>query len=212
MSTQNRRPTPSSSQEQTGMGTILTTSQVAAICRVAPNTAASWLDTGKVIGYRTPTVRGEAHRRFDGDSVARMMREVGAPLWMVRQLRDPYPDMNQRPLVVALTVTRPDPVEQKLELIWAEKGGPFAVGAVFGSAAGPVDALIMDADLASPSLVRAVFKYSPSTLLIATSGRLTQAQVKKDATCSACDLYLPSPVDSSILLHHIQEAGLQGAA
>jgi two-component system, OmpR family, response regulator RpaA len=56
---------------------VLTTGEVAKICRVAPRTVSKWFDTGQLRGYRIP---GSKDRRIPVDQLVRFMRAHGMPL------------------------------------------------------------------------------------------------------------------------------------
>lgn len=56
---------------------VLTTGQVAKICRVAPRTVSKWFDTGQLRGYRIP---GSKDRRIPLAQLIRFMRAYGIPL------------------------------------------------------------------------------------------------------------------------------------
>lgn len=56
---------------------ILTTGEVAQICKVAPRTVSKWVDTGQLRGYRIP---GSRDRRVPLQQLIRFMRAHGMPL------------------------------------------------------------------------------------------------------------------------------------
>lgn len=56
---------------------ILTTGEVARICRVAPRTVSKWVDTGQLRGYRIP---GSRDRRIPLQQLIRFMKAHGMPL------------------------------------------------------------------------------------------------------------------------------------
>jgi excisionase family DNA binding protein len=56
---------------------VLTTGQVAKICRVAPRTVSKWFDTGQLRGYRIP---GSKDRRIPLAQLVRFMKAYGIPL------------------------------------------------------------------------------------------------------------------------------------
>jgi excisionase family DNA binding protein len=56
---------------------ILTTGEVAQICKVAPRTVSKWVDTGQLRGYRIP---GSRDRRIPLQQLIRFMRVHGMPL------------------------------------------------------------------------------------------------------------------------------------
>jgi excisionase family DNA binding protein len=58
-------------------GQILTTGQVARICKVAPRTVSKWFDTGQLRGYRIP---GSKDRRIPLQQLVRFMKAHGMPL------------------------------------------------------------------------------------------------------------------------------------
>lgn len=58
-------------------GPILTTGQVAKICKVAPRTVSKWFDTGQLRGYRIP---GSKDRRIPLQQLIRFMKAHGMPL------------------------------------------------------------------------------------------------------------------------------------
>lgn len=58
-------------------GEVLTTGQVARICRVAPRTVSKWFDTGQLRGYRIP---GSKDRRIPLQHLVRFMKAHGMPL------------------------------------------------------------------------------------------------------------------------------------
>ncbi len=56
---------------------VLTTGQVAKICKVAPRTVSKWFDSGQLRGYRIP---GSKDRRIPLNHLIKFMREHGIPL------------------------------------------------------------------------------------------------------------------------------------
>ena len=56
---------------------VLTTGQVAKICKVAPRTVSKWFDTGQLRGYRIP---GSKDRRIPLQQLIRFMKAHGMPL------------------------------------------------------------------------------------------------------------------------------------
>ncbi|HOB75184.1 MAG TPA: response regulator [Phycisphaerae bacterium] len=58
-------------------GDILTTGEVAKICKVAPRTVSKWFDTGQLRGYRIP---GSKDRRIPRQQLVRFMKAHGMPL------------------------------------------------------------------------------------------------------------------------------------
>ena len=56
---------------------ILTTGEVAKICKVAPRTVSKWFDSGQLRGYRIP---GSRDRRIPLDQLIRFMKAYGMPL------------------------------------------------------------------------------------------------------------------------------------
>jgi len=60
-----------------GRKDVLTTGEVARICRVAPRTVSKWFDTGKLRGYRIP---GSRDRRIPLQQLIAFMRAHGIPL------------------------------------------------------------------------------------------------------------------------------------
>jgi len=56
---------------------VLTTGEVAQICKVAPRTVSKWFDSGRLKGYRIP---GSKDRRIPLQQLVRFMREHGIPL------------------------------------------------------------------------------------------------------------------------------------
>ncbi len=61
----------------TGQKEILTTGEVAQICRVAPRTVSKWVDSGKLRGYRIP---GSRDRRIPMPQLIAFMRAHDIPL------------------------------------------------------------------------------------------------------------------------------------
>jgi len=61
----------------TGHRDVLTTGEVARICRVAPRTVSKWVDTGKLRGYRIP---GSRDRRIPLPHLIAFMRAHDIPL------------------------------------------------------------------------------------------------------------------------------------
>ena len=53
---------------------VLTTGEMARICRVTKRTVINWLDSGRLPGYRVP---GSRHRRIPYENVLSFMREHG---------------------------------------------------------------------------------------------------------------------------------------
>jgi len=56
---------------------VLTTGQVARICRVAPRTVSKWVDSGKLRGYRIP---GSRDRRVPMEQLVAFLRAHNMPL------------------------------------------------------------------------------------------------------------------------------------
>jgi len=56
---------------------VLTTGEVARICRVAPRTVTKWFDSGQLHGYRIP---GSKDRRIPLNQLVRFMRQNNMPL------------------------------------------------------------------------------------------------------------------------------------
>jgi excisionase family DNA binding protein len=56
---------------------VLTTGEVARICKVAPRTVSKWFDSGQLRGYRIP---GSKDRRIPVNQLVRFMRAHGIPL------------------------------------------------------------------------------------------------------------------------------------
>ena len=56
---------------------VLTTGEVARICKVAPRTVSKWFDTGQLRGYRIP---GSRDRRIPLQQLVRFMKVHGIPL------------------------------------------------------------------------------------------------------------------------------------
>jgi excisionase family DNA binding protein len=61
----------------TGQKEVLTTGEVARICRVAPRTVSKWVDSGKLRGYRIP---GSRDRRIPLPQLIAFMRAHDIPL------------------------------------------------------------------------------------------------------------------------------------
>lgn len=59
------------------MKTVLTTGQVAKICKVAPRTVSKWFDDGALRGYRIPTSKD---RRIPRDSLIEFLKANNMPL------------------------------------------------------------------------------------------------------------------------------------
>ena len=57
------------------MGKVLTSGQVAAICKVTPATVNKWFDSGKLQGYRIPS----GSRRVPFDNLLKFMGDYGIP-------------------------------------------------------------------------------------------------------------------------------------
>src|ERR1044071_5631102 len=56
---------------------VLTTGEVARICKVAPRTVTKWFDSGQLRGYRIP---GSKDRRIPVNQLVRFMRQNNMPL------------------------------------------------------------------------------------------------------------------------------------
>ncbi|QGJ72334.1 Mycobacterial persistence regulator A [Planctomycetales bacterium 10988] len=56
---------------------VLTTGQVAKICKVAPRTVSKWFDSGQLNGYRIP---GSQDRRIPREYLIRFLKEHNMPL------------------------------------------------------------------------------------------------------------------------------------
>ena len=61
---------------------VLTTGQVAKICKVVPRTVTKWFDSGDLKGYRIP---GSHDRRIPGESLLRFLERHGMPLDAARK-------------------------------------------------------------------------------------------------------------------------------
>jgi two-component system response regulator RpaA len=59
------------------MKKVLTTGQVAKICKVAPRTVSKWFDSGRLRGYRIP---GSQDRRIPREQLIKFLKEHGMPL------------------------------------------------------------------------------------------------------------------------------------
>lgn len=59
------------------MKKVLTTGQIAKICKVAPRTVSKWFDSGRLRGYRIP---GSQDRRVPRENVVKFLKENGMPL------------------------------------------------------------------------------------------------------------------------------------
>ena len=66
-----------STQHRAACKTVLTTGEVARICRVAARTVTKWFDTGKLRGYRIP---GSRDRRIPMDQLIAFMKENDMPM------------------------------------------------------------------------------------------------------------------------------------
>src|SRR3954465_5408520 len=64
-------------QEMAGNKDVLTTGEVARICKVAPRTVTKWFDAGQLHGYRIP---GSKDRRIPVAQLVRFMRQNNMPL------------------------------------------------------------------------------------------------------------------------------------
>ncbi len=60
----------------TASKTVLTTGEVADICKVAARTVSKWIDTGRLEGYRIP---GSRDRRVTREALENFIRENGLP-------------------------------------------------------------------------------------------------------------------------------------
>lgn len=85
---------------------ILTTGEVARICKVAPRTVSKWFDSGRLKGYRIP---GSKDRRIPRLELLSFMREHGIPF-------DGLGSDKPRALIVG----KQSPVKDKLEKLLAE--------------------------------------------------------------------------------------------
>src|SRR6056297_1253396 len=56
---------------------VLTTGEVAEICKVAPRTVSKWFDTGELEGYRIP---GSKDRRIPLNSLVKFMKKHRMPM------------------------------------------------------------------------------------------------------------------------------------
>jgi two-component system response regulator RpaA len=61
---------------------VLTTGEVARICRVAPRTVSRWVDSGRLKGYRIPMSQD---RRIPRENLIRFLKEHGMPLWELEE-------------------------------------------------------------------------------------------------------------------------------
>ncbi|MEP0843192.1 MAG: response regulator [Phycisphaerae bacterium] len=68
---------PENHQPGRKYGDVLTTGQVARLCKVAPRTVSKWFDTGQLRGYRIP---GSKDRRIPLQQLIRFMKAHGMPL------------------------------------------------------------------------------------------------------------------------------------
>ena len=83
---------------------ILTTGEVAKICKVAPRTVSKWFDSGELAGYRIP---GSKDRRIPRTELLVFMDKHGIP-------RDGLGSDKQRALVVTKRGTNNSPLEKTL--------------------------------------------------------------------------------------------------
>ena len=63
--------------EISNTNSVLTTGEVAMICKVAARTVSKWIDCGRLDGYRIP---GSRDRRVTRDALGNFMRKHGLPL------------------------------------------------------------------------------------------------------------------------------------
>ncbi|MGQ9648902.1 MAG: response regulator [Phycisphaerae bacterium] len=84
---------------------VLTTGDVARICKVAPRTVSKWFDTGQLRGYRIP---GSKDRRIPLAQLIRFMKAHGMPL-------DHLETSRSRVLIVDTDVDLAELLEKALE-------------------------------------------------------------------------------------------------
>ncbi len=69
----------------TRKGNVLTTGEIAAVCRVSSRTVCGWIDDGHLKGYRIP---GSRDRRATADAVEKFLKDNGMPVeWLTEWVR-----------------------------------------------------------------------------------------------------------------------------
>lgn len=89
----------------TRKGNVLTTGEIAAVCRVSSRTACRWIDDGHLKGYRIP---GSRDRRATADAVEQFLRANGMPVeWLTEWMRKEEARLSRKPATspVAATAT-----------------------------------------------------------------------------------------------------------
>ena len=177
---------------------ILTTGEVADICKVAPRTVSKWFDSGRLGGYRIP---GSKDRRIPKAELLKFMKEYGIPLNSLgsdkpRALIVRSPNSNNTHLEKVLA-------ENKFEVQSAES--VFAAGILAERHKPQVIIWEVEADPQKrkeiPKDIRAIAQLCNAKVLAVASTE-HEYQELKDCGFDAC---LSEPVDEAHLLSVMQE-------
>ena len=177
---------------------VLTTGEVAEICKVAPRTVSKWFDSGRLGGYRIP---GSKDRRIPKAELLRFMKEHGIPL------NGLGPDKLR-----ALIIRGEHANNARLEQVLAENAfevqsadSVFAAGVLAERYKPQVIIWEVDADPQKkqeiPKDIRAIAGMCEAKVLAVTSGE-HEGQELRGCGFDAC---LSEPVDESRLLGVMQE-------
>ena len=177
---------------------ILTTGEVARICKVAPRTVSKWFDSGQLKGYRIP---GSKDRRIPRAELLEFMEEHGIPLNGMG---------SDKPR--ALVIGNQDPSNTHLERILTENEfevqsaeSVFAAGILAERHKPQVIIWEVDADLQKinqiPKDISAIAQLCKAKL-VAVSNHQGNGQGLQDCGFDAC---LSEPVDEEKLLGTIKE-------
>lgn len=181
---------------------VLTTGEVARICRVAPRTVSKWFDSGKLRGYRIP---GSKDRRIPVPQLVRFMKAHGIPLTGI----------NTGVIRVLIVEQAHDVAELLSKALSREAGYEVrVVSSAFeaGAAAQVESPQVMLIDISTPGMagkeaIRAIRNVAEldSCRVIAVAGVLRSGEdigLQQDGF----DAVLTRPFDVSQVVHAIEEA------
>lgn len=155
---------------------VLTTGEVAKLCKVAPRTVSKWFDSGQLQGYRIP---GSKDRRIPMTGLIRFMKQHGMPI-----------DGLETGLTRVLIVDSETELTQSIQESLSEQGnydvevanGAFAAG--IGCEKFRPHVLLVDVhlqDIPAEQLVK-LTQENPDlqiTKVVAMSSRLTEGQAQQ---------------------------------
>ena len=87
----------------TRKGNVLTTGEIAAVCRVSSRTVCGWIDDGHLKGYRIP---GSRDRRATADAVEQFLKANGMPVeWLKEWMRKEEARLSRTPATSPVATT-----------------------------------------------------------------------------------------------------------